>query len=268
MPASLAARCIRVFLITARLASTSRRLRRSSVISSTVRPRYSVSSSAFAPSICSLSSTTRSILVALGIAPPRNEKRASADSGDAQGDAVPLELPRQVPAGRDYALVGAPLLSVATRGGYQSGDQQPPEERPVLLERRAEVLGRGLLPALPLRLEAASFLGERVGQPLHQLGHECVGRADRCLRLVDEPDLDLLPALLEPLAVIGREQGLVHRRAVVLSVRPGRGGLGRCLLVFDGWIHLLALLLRVHRLTCRSLSMSASAPTMSSKSDR
>src|SRR6476660_7862842 len=118
MPASLAARCIRVFLITARLASTSRRLRRSSVISSTVRPRYSVSSSALSPSICSLSSATRSILVALGIAPPRMKNAPPQTAETRMVGALPLELPRQVPAGRDHALVGAPLLSVATRGGY------------------------------------------------------------------------------------------------------------------------------------------------------
>ncbi len=82
-PASLTARRIRVFLTTANFVPPSARDRRSSVISDTVRPRYSVSSRASDPSIRSLSSATRSTFSCLGIAPPDMKQRASADSGDA-----------------------------------------------------------------------------------------------------------------------------------------------------------------------------------------
>src|SRR5205809_669954 len=70
-PASAAARCISVFLTTVRLASASRSVRRNSVMSDTVKPRYSASSKAADPSIRRLSSATRSSFSVLGIAPPR-----------------------------------------------------------------------------------------------------------------------------------------------------------------------------------------------------
>src|SRR5690242_18318875 len=82
--------------------------------------------------------------------------------------------------------------------------QQPAEERAVALERDAQVLRRDVLAAAPLRLEALALLGEALGEALHHRRDERVGVLDGATRLVDEADLDVLPAGLEALGV--REQ--------------------------------------------------------------
>ena len=47
---------------------------------------------------------------------------------------------------------------------------------------------------------------DQLGQPLHQLGDEAVGFADRPARLVHEPGLDLQPAGGKAPALVGLDQ--------------------------------------------------------------
>src|SRR3954454_13458736 len=97
------------------------------------------------------------------------------------------------------------------------GRQQSPEERAVALQRDAQILGGDILAAAPLRLEAIALLREALGEVLHHRGHERVRILDGAARLVDEPDLDLLPAGLE---LVG---ALEERRAVCgVPVLSGR----------------------------------------------
>src|SRR4051794_27213883 len=111
-----------------------------------------------------------------------------------------------------------PRLVGALRG------QQAAEERAVALERDSQVLGGDVLAAAPLRLEALALLGEALGEALHDGRHEGVGVLDGAARLVDEADLDLLPAALEALGV--REERVVVAVAVGRCARAGRGGAG------------------------------------------
>src|SRR4051794_19651140 len=109
-----------------------------------------------------------------------------------------------------------PRLVGALRG------QQAAEERAVALERDSQVLGGDVLAAAPLRLEALALLREALGEALHDGRHEGVGVLDGAARLVDEADLDLLPAALEALGV--REERVVVTVAVGHGARAGRGG--------------------------------------------
>ena len=104
------------------------------VIKNTVRPRYSVSSSAFALSICSLSSATRSI-------PVHWASRLLDEKQPPQGGkAAPSMLPRQVPR---KGITRSVRLCVATgedtgrgRAGVSRG-HPPPCLRPRLRARTA-----------------------------------------------------------------------------------------------------------------------------------
>src|SRR5688500_944704 len=125
-PASFTARRIKVFLTTANFVPPPARDRRSSPISDTVRPRYSVSRRASDPSIRAFSSATRSTFCCLGIAPPDMKQRASADSGDAHRQAA--LLPFASAGGPVSGLrARAPLLSVAREGygAHADGDTDP-----------------------------------------------------------------------------------------------------------------------------------------------
>src|SRR3954447_25373919 len=120
------------------------------------------------------------------------------------------------------ALTEVAGCSVSRRRVGALRGQQAAEERAVALERDAQVLGRDVLAAAPLRLEALALLREALGEALHDGRHERVGVLDGAARLVDEADLDLLPAALEALGV--REERVVV--AVGRGARAGRGGAG------------------------------------------
>src|SRR5829696_1651689 len=92
-----------------------------------------------------------------------------------------------------------------------SGGKESVEERAVPLQRDPQVLRRDVLVVVPLRLEPRTLGRERLGQPLHQLGHERVGLLDRIARVVDEGGLDARPALAEAIAVGSLEERLPVR---------------------------------------------------------
>ena len=106
-----------------------------------------------------------------------------------------------------------------------SGGEQAVEERPVALQRDAEILRRDLVAAVPLALEAAPLLREAVCEPLHEVGDECVGVLDCAAGLVDEAALDLAPAgldvarrvVLEQPAVLLRLRGIADRLAPLVA---------------------------------------------------
>src|SRR3954452_7585490 len=84
--------------------------------------------------------------------------------------------------------------------------EQPLEEAAVALQRDPQVLGRDVLAAAPLALEALALGGEVLGEPAHHLGDELVGLLDGLARLVDEPRLDRLPAALELGVLVAGQQ--------------------------------------------------------------
>src|SRR5438093_13625235 len=86
------------------------------------------------------------------------------------------------------------------------GGQQALEEAAVALQRDPQVLGGDVLAAAPLALEALALGGEALRHAPHDLGDELVRLLDGLARLVDEPGLDLLPAALEALVLVAREQ--------------------------------------------------------------
>src|SRR4051794_18487472 len=100
--------------------------------------------------------------------------------------------------------------------------QQPLEERAVALQGEAQVLGRHVLPATPLALEALALGREALGEALHDLRDELVGALDRLARAVDEACLDVLPGALELGVVVALEQ----LRRVVAARDVGRAVVG------------------------------------------
>jgi hypothetical protein len=88
------------------------------------------------------------------------------------------------------------------------GPQQPVEERAVTLQGDAQVLGRDLVPAIPLLLELMAPVGEAFSKSLHQACDQGVGLFDRLARLIDEAGLDDLPPPAEVISLLRREQRL------------------------------------------------------------
>src|SRR5436190_11322280 len=90
-----------------------------------------------------------------------------------------------------------------------SDRQQAIEERPIALERHAQVLGRDVAAAGPLALEIGPRSGERFRQALDGLGHQPIRFLDGVPRLVDELRLDLVPAVAKLITfLIGKQRRL------------------------------------------------------------
>src|SRR5690242_18361257 len=127
------------------------------------------------------------------------------------GEGVPADAAKGVwVTGR--LLVGSPDATPDPRTPVSEGEE-PVEERAVAAEGDAEVLGRDVVAARPLLLEALSLAREGVGEALHALGDERVGLLHGTARLVDEPRLDAVPAASEVAA-----RRLVEQRR---AARPG-----------------------------------------------
>ena len=119
------------------------------------------------------------------------------------------------------------------RSSERLSGQQPLEERAVPLQSDAQVLGRDVLAPAPLALEGLALAREAVGELLHRVSSGTVGILDRTARIVDERDLDRLPAPAKLRPLVIREQlGLVvaglTRGGALRPARPALpNGLGR-----------------------------------------
>ena len=69
---------------------------------------------------------------------------------------------------RDGAADGGPV-------SRRSGREQSAEERPIALERYAQILGGHIFAAAPLPFEALALARETQGQPLQYLPHKSLG---------------------------------------------------------------------------------------------
>jgi hypothetical protein len=72
----------------------------------------------------------------------------------------------------------------------------PIEEPAIALERHAQVLGRDVGCLTPPRVERSELGGEPAREIVHHLGQQLTCTLDRVAGLVDEPGLDLVPAVL------------------------------------------------------------------------
>jgi len=107
-----------------------------------------------------------------------------------------------------------------------SDRQQAPEEGAVALQRDPQILGRDVVAAVPLGLQAAAFLGEHLRQPLHGLGDELVGVLDGPAGFVDEPRLDRIPRTAKRRRLrLGKEalgRGVIAAKRAALARRGTR----------------------------------------------
>ena len=98
-----------------------------------------------------------------------------------------------------------------------------------LRAREPELLGGDVVAAVPLLLELAALVREGARHAVQHVLHECVRVVHRLARVVDEPRLDLLPAVAERAGVVADEELFVvlrrHRtrsRSVVSTAAPSR----------------------------------------------
>lgn len=74
-----------------------------------------------------------------------------------------------------------------------SGCQEPFEERAIPLERGAKIVGLYVISAVPLAFQVLPFVGEGLGEVLHELGDQGIGLLDGLTWGVDEGGLDVCP---------------------------------------------------------------------------
>src|SRR5262249_46599278 len=71
--------------------------------------------------------------------------------------------------------------------------EEPLEKGAIAAQRDPQILGRCRVRLAQLLFEGGTFPGERLRQPLHDLGDELVRAPHGCARIVDEADLDRIP---------------------------------------------------------------------------
>src|SRR6185369_7712452 len=79
-------------------------------------------------------------------------------------------------------------------------------ERAIAPQSYPQVLGGSAIGLLKLIFEAGALAGESLRQALHDLGHELVRLPHSLPRIVDKPDLHLIPAGAKAARHIGVEQ--------------------------------------------------------------
>src|SRR5215831_4283009 len=100
--------------------------------------------------------------------------------------------------------------------------EEPLEKGAIAAQRDPQILGRCRVRLAQLLFEGGTFPGERLRQPLHDLGDELVRAPHGCARIVDEADLDRIPFRPELIGDLpGEQRGgmpLVARRLDVLGL--------------------------------------------------
>src|SRR6266567_3286438 len=119
----------------------------------------------------------------------------------------------------------APICECGATGTHSFADKKfPPsstldrqesvKEAPIPLQSNAQVLGRDVVPTVPLLFELRPFLRKNFRQPLHRRRNQSISLLHRAPRFIHKRGLNLFPAAAQSLQFIVRK---LRRRLFTFS---------------------------------------------------